>query len=335
MFNRESDPYKIIAADINRSNTVTTLDVVLLRRIILGIRNSVDGNTSWRFVDADYDFPNPTNPWTEIFPESIKVDHPEDNRENLNFIAVKIGDVNGNAIPNQLHGLDARQGEKVFSLEVANQRVKVGDPISLPISSKELQQIQGFQGTLWFDTKALIWQDFEPALLSEEHVNLNETSAGLIPFSWHNTLQEDASEALLGTLHFVAQKEGALQEWLRLSDRITRNEVYLIDGNEGSLDLRFLQEARPEDAREPELLQNRPNPFGQQTIIPFYLPKPSAATLSFFDLSGRLLHRVEGMYTSGYQEVLIDASQLSVEGLIYYRLETEQFSITRKMIYKK
>ncbi|MBX2875266.1 MAG: hypothetical protein KTR30_24325 [Saprospiraceae bacterium] len=328
-----TSPYKIIAADINRSNTVTTLDVVLLRQLILGLRADFGGNASWRFIDEDYQFPNPNNPWSELFPESIKVDAPRVDQENLDFIAVKIGDVNGNAIPNQLEGLVPRQSEIPLLLEINNQEIKQGDLVNIQIQSSQLDEVLGFQGTLHFDTEALAWQGFESAVWMEEHMNLNETTAGLVPFSWHN--EGNTTQELLVSLRFLALKDGQLKDWLNLSNRITPLEGYLKDGTEAKLGLSFRKGESSSKAESMQLMQNRPNPFSQETLIPFFLPEAGPATLSFFDLNGRLLHRINGTYNSGYHEESIAAYQLQAEGLIYYRLESKDVSITQKMIYRK
>jgi hypothetical protein len=91
-----NSPYKIIAADVNRSGSVTTFDLVQLRKMILFIDLDFPNNTSWRFVKRDFQFSNPLNPFADNFPEvasfndlaqSVKAD----------FIAIKVGDVNGSA----------------------------------------------------------------------------------------------------------------------------------------------------------------------------------------------------------------------------------------------
>jgi len=70
--NQELDsPYKIIAADANASNSITTFDLVLIRQLILNITDEFPTNTSWRFVDKDFVFPNPANPFATTFPETI------------------------------------------------------------------------------------------------------------------------------------------------------------------------------------------------------------------------------------------------------------------------
>ncbi len=93
-------PYKMIAADANNSRSITTFDVVELRKLILGIHTELPNNSSWRFVEKSYVFPNPTNPFQEIFPETISVADMQASQDKGDFMAVKVGDVNGNALPN-------------------------------------------------------------------------------------------------------------------------------------------------------------------------------------------------------------------------------------------
>lgn len=92
-------PYKRIAADANRSGTITTLDVIHIRKIILNIYDEFPSNTSWRFVNMAYDFPAPENPWFEFFPELINVNDLVGEELELGFIAIKVGDVNDSATP--------------------------------------------------------------------------------------------------------------------------------------------------------------------------------------------------------------------------------------------
>lgn len=90
-------PYKRIAADVNRSGSITTLDLIQMRRLILNIYTEFPDNTSWRFIDQDYVFPQPENPWVEFFPELININDLIGEELNAGFIGIKIGDVNGSA----------------------------------------------------------------------------------------------------------------------------------------------------------------------------------------------------------------------------------------------
>lgn len=89
-----SSPYRVIAADVTNNSIVSLTDLTTLGRVIIQIFPEFPSNTSWRFVDAEYVFPNPDNPWTETFAETrTVVDFTKDSLQN-DFIAIKIGDVN-------------------------------------------------------------------------------------------------------------------------------------------------------------------------------------------------------------------------------------------------
>jgi len=96
---RLQSPYQIIAADVNRSNTVTTLDIVKIRRLILGIDSRFPESASWRFIPSTFEFVNEAQPFIETIPEEVifTLTQPD---TVFNFIGIKVGDVNFNALPN-------------------------------------------------------------------------------------------------------------------------------------------------------------------------------------------------------------------------------------------
>jgi hypothetical protein len=81
-----------------------------------------------------------------------------------------------------------------------------------------------------------------------------------------------------------------------------------------------------------ELYQNRPNPFRSNTVIGFYLPVAEMARLKIYDIQGRLLKIVERRYPKGYNEIELTAMDLQMTGVLYYQLDTENYSATRRMI---
>ncbi len=87
-----NDPYKLIAADVNGSNSVSTLDLVNIRKVILNINDGFSV-PDWRFIPADYVFPNPSNPWMPLFPESIQLQQLPPVLD-VDFVGVKVGDLN-------------------------------------------------------------------------------------------------------------------------------------------------------------------------------------------------------------------------------------------------
>jgi len=56
------------------------------------------------------------------------------------------------------------------------------------------------------------------------------------------------------------------------------------------------------------------------------------ASLTVYDVTGKVMHRIENQYPKGYNEILLQKSDLGAGGVLYYSLETEGFTATKKMI---
>ena len=92
-------PYRIIAADVNGSGSVSTFDLVLIRRLILTIDPEFTDVPSWVFVPADLEFTNPQDPFLTPIPSTFQINVVEE-LIMQNFIGIKKGDVNNSAQTN-------------------------------------------------------------------------------------------------------------------------------------------------------------------------------------------------------------------------------------------
>ncbi|MCB0665213.1 MAG: T9SS type A sorting domain-containing protein, partial [Saprospiraceae bacterium] len=107
-----------------------------------------------------------------------------------------------------------------------------------------------------------------------------------------------------------------------------------VNGDQGANLRESVHSSLPEDRLESfELFQNRPNPFINNTVIGFNLPKDSRVNLSFFDLNGRLIKQLEGTYGNGYHEIEVNIHDFAGSTrILYYQLETPEYSATRRMV---
>ena len=81
-----------------------------------------------------------------------------------------------------------------------------------------------------------------------------------------------------------------------------------------------------------ELYQNYPNPFNPLTNFRFSLAKDSRVTLRVYDALGRIVRTViDGKMQAGMHDVPFDAKGMS-SGVYFYRIRTEEFEKTRKMV---
>jgi len=84
-----------------------------------------------------------------------------------------------------------------------------------------------------------------------------------------------------------------------------------------------------------KLEQNYPNPFNPQTTIKFSVPKTGFVSLKIFDIQGKEVKSlIAEKFEPGNYEIKLTSEGLS-SGLYYYRLQTNGYSETRKMIILK
>jgi len=84
-----------------------------------------------------------------------------------------------------------------------------------------------------------------------------------------------------------------------------------------------------------ELCQNYPNPFNPVTIIEYSLPQSQKVTIKVYDMTGKVVAVLENHERSaGTYKVQFDARRLT-SGVYFYRLTTDSFSETKKLVLVK
>lgn len=320
-----NSPYKLIAADVNNSKTITTFDLVEIRKVVLLINNKFPNNTSWRFVDKKFVFPVPTNPWATPFPEIISINNIPAEVDDADFVAIKVGDVNNSASFAGDPG--DRSTSKHFLLETKDARLEAGHTYTIEFSSRNLE-VSGFQFTLNFDSQKLRFQEVLPSLTDLGNFGLSLLKEGAITLSW-NEHGSPWEEGPAMRLSFNAKESCRLSEVLHLNGRFTAAEAYSRDGELLEVSLQF---TGGEQVDKFELFQNKPNPFSQETIIGFHLPRSGPATFTLTDASGRLIKKWEDEYPAGYNEVRLHRQELPATGVLNYRMDTPFGSATKRMV---
>jgi Dockerin type I domain len=315
-------PYKVIAADINKDGNVTMRDVLELRKAILRLSNNFPENTSWRFVSRNYDFKNMNEAASEAFPESFNILNLKA-QQHADFIGVKIGDIN---VSNRdgLVSVEERGARNTLIFNANNETVKAGEAVKITFNTDKTQ-IEGFQYTLDFDKNALDFVSIhgENAAMSSENIGVLD---GAITASW-------AGKAVTGklfTMTFRAKTDGQLSEFIHLNSRYTEAEAYTLAGETMNIALKF-----DHQDKNFTLYQNQPNPFDKETTIHFHLPQAQAATLTVYDVTGKVVKFMGGTYEKGNNQLKISAQDLPVSGVFYYTLATQGFTATKRMVMMK
>jgi hypothetical protein len=320
-----NSPYKIIAADANKSKSVTTADLVELRKLILQINTAFSNNTSWRFIKKGYVFPDPANPWSEPIPEVVSINDIPTIVLDADFVAVKTGDVNGSAHASLAgESVDDRNTTGTYVLFAEEKIVEKGEIFTVTFDAPK-QEVAGYQFTLNFDPGMLDLVELIPGVAKEENFGLTLLEKGAVTASWNGNANLGTS---LFSLTFQAKSNGKLSDLLNINSRFTKAEAYDLNGGLLGVHLAFNGTAGTGFA----LFQNTPNPFKGQTAIGFNLPEAGRAKLIVTDVSGKVVFTTEGDFFAGYNEVTLTRKNLPSFGVLYYTLETATETATKKMV---
>ena len=326
-----NDPKKVIAADVDNNSKVTAADLVTLRKNILGITiDFPNGQKSWRFVTANHVFTDPAQPFP--FTEKYVFNQLTENKVNQNFQAIKIGDVNQSATTNVNDPSVESRGKQSLEMEVDYVLAQAGQTISVPVYGRSFQNILGYQGTMEFDGTALTLSDIHPGVLDVSDVNfgLQNADRGFITTSWNREapVSVDASEPLF-TLIFNLKKDIDSYQVLKMTSGITPAIAY--DNLYNVLDVSI--GSRSKNSHVGFVLhQNIPNPFNDKTMVTFELPESMSVRVTVSDMTGKIVKVISGQYTKGSHNIELSAAELGVSGVLFYKIESGKYTDTKKMI---
>lgn len=325
-----NSPYKMIAADVNNSRSVSTADIVALRKLILGIDTDLLNVDSWRFVPADFAFPNPQNPFQTVFPEGVTIT-PGAAPQIVNFVGLKVGDVNGNALPELIGPAEVRFADD-WDLYAEDRVFAAGEEVRV-VFSADWDEVAGAQFTLSFDPQALGLSSIEPLStgIKPEHFALRPGERNCVTACLENIEGKRAAgssgRADLFAIVFRSKTSGSLHDALRLVSSPTPGAAFRAEGT--ALQPALVWENPVQNARPaPEVY---PNPFGQAGVwLRQNEHSDGETTLRVFDSGGKLI--LEKTWSDPQEH--IPASTFPQKGVYWYELRQGARRWSGKMVFQ-
>lgn len=150
---------------------------------------------------------------------------------------------------------------------------------------------------------------------------------------------------MMGTVYGVYVSYDLGLNWTLRNEGMGNYDIYslficnnYIFGGRGGVYRRLLSEmvgvepVTNEVSSHYSLFQNYPNPFNPITKIDFSLPKECNVRLEIYDLSGAFIETLfNGYLKAGSYKTEFDGADLS-SGVYFYRLTTEKYTETKKML---
>lgn len=325
-----TSPYAMLAADVNRSGSITAFDIVEERKLLLGIYTNWPNSTDeWRFIPEYVQFPDPLNPFgsppTHLYlttAEFLAYDN-----DTLSLIGLKIGDVDGDANPIS-SGYQPSGSDSLFvilpdmTLEAGNTEVVIPVQISMPP-----QAINGIQFKFKFNIPGLSVVDILSGTAGVDQGNIGVFNDGVsVVIGSATNIPIVQGQAVFSLkLKYTSPDAAELKDAIEISQTTlpalagTRtnaiNKVYRLKQQFGETSSIFSPAVNTLRATPVT-----PNPFTDKAFIQVELTEATSVLLEVFDLAGRLRWSEEQTLPAGVQQLEIPGAAVDLGSMGFYRV---------------
>ena len=289
--------YDLIAADVNGDGVVSGLDIIYLRRIILGLDVDIPNNTSWTFEPMS----------NELLGE---------NEIRINWLGIKTGDILKDELANLVSTQSRSKIPLFYDIKTIENKTVVDFFLNSPLS------MTGLQGEFTMPQEIVV-SDYIPNQipLKAEHISIVKNKVK-ISYNGVGLKNIDAKTPL-----FSLAIQGSLSNGITLDQTHLLSEIYTHNGY-----LDYFLKASSQDLHNLKILYNDPNPWTDETTISFTMPMDQSATISITDIEGKLLHSSTQEFVQGMNFYQLDNRAIKQNGVLIYKIATDDNVVTGKMI---
>lgn len=320
--------YKILAADVNKDGKINVLDVAYTNRLFLHKINEFPNNTSWRFVPealgTNFD------PLNVNIAEFINLNDPNVDDTKLNFISIKTGDVDNNALFRQE---DETASRSVLSLNIAlpDTVVTAGKDIRIPVKFSGVDSISLMSMIINFDYTQLELKNIESSLMPGfGNGNYNDLGDKVL-IGWdHPQGKSISANGVLMTLVFDTKNMVGASP-LEMSDINFYTKDFskiTVNAQNGSL---AYGSSSTESWTTTKYITAYPNPFSGSIHVLASLPQPEDYTLQVFDVNGKLISTKYVDRSHYMQPVTLDNFPQS--GVYFINLKSNSVNENLKIVF--
>jgi hypothetical protein len=321
------DPYEEQAANVNGDGFINALDAIKIVRAAVGLEALPSGD--WVFAPESYSF----TPLTAD--------------ETADFVAVRMGDVNGDWEPNAGRGFFA--GRDSITVSFPRDTLAISnEPAQYPLLVTGFDGIGAISLRITFEDTLVEYDGVTsqvPGVSYIENLVGNE-----IRLEWYDpTGGADpisiGSDTLLtvGVMPVGADGDSCL---FHFTDDCALGDASgdPISGVAYSDGYAFLSGGSTGVAEPPPAFavgRNYPNPFNPRTAIQFQLPRPAVVSLRVYSLTGHCVRElvVQQRYQAGVHHAVWDgrddAGRPVASGVYFWKIESGLGTVTRRMVLLK
>jgi hypothetical protein len=320
------NPHDLIAADINGDRKINASDLVLLRKTLLGIQTGFGAHDPWTFIPANHQFADPRQPFDA--PRSQTIEELVTDKDKLDFVAIKIGDINNTA---QYSALQATAQNRTAPLNITliDQAYTAGNTFKVNLQVNEELEATGLQVAIDISKINAILKEIIVGgkTLGKENYTIEDGTLKLSYASENTFAIKSGANAI--TLTFEATGSGHTKEISLQHDAMTA-EWY--DADYSSREISLETRTTPE-AGLTNTMQVSPNPWSENLIVKFNSASESKAQVKVLDNTGKLIYKTQVHTTEGTNHFTLTADKLeNVPGIYFLQVENAGHINTSKII---
>lgn len=309
-----TSPYQFIAADVNDSGSLTASDLVVMRRMILGIINEFPKNLpSWLFVPEKEGFSHPDNPFSYI--TEWETDRLNEDRNDVNFVGIKVGDVN--------FSYKSLKDDEITSRSSITPQFRLSiEPVEgqndLVVRANRDLLIDGWQ--MFLDVPGLKSAQIHSTLDTKGHIDLYTDKDILHSIKYYDETKMYKKEAVMA--RFSLEGEVSLQT---IKTRVFRKSELYSQGEIQPLNLKVQENIHAD-------IRLKSNPVSDFLRIEINGDKPSDYDYHIYSSEGYLLQSGKILAQHFQEELTIELSQSCLPGICYIQLQNEDTTQILKFI---
>lgn len=335
-----TEPWQIIAADVNNNGVIEEDDIDALTNLIFSPNQPIPNNTSWRFVRAsDYPIPLVQTPDLPFFMEHDEFFDIADDNCEVDFAAIKVGDLDGNATltsPTTTNSFVEKNNAFTFFIK-KNKTEEIG-VWSVDFYANDFENITSLQLELEFDKNLFSLEELVEGNLAEVIFSKNKLEEGRLPIVWlANNFDENGKTLSESDLLFSIKLKSKISNNAEISAQVTFPKINLV--NENAIPALVFGN----NISQPIIFDDRklypktelsisPNPWNNSTHIKYSISQSSQKSqLLIRNINGVVVKKIE--FDSGIEQSFeLNQDQLSA-GIYFLELIVDgKMQMVKKMI---
>ena len=306
---------ELVAADINKDDKIDVMDLLELRKLLLGIYENFPQNTSWRFLDAHKKYTLLSDIDDQMTIRTLG--------EEINLEGIKVGDVNQSYILSATKTELEPRSQSSFKLIVKESRNNDGELLVGFFASEDFH-LSGFQATFNVGDYSEFRLVPHKLPIAKQNFHINNDA---LKITWSSQNQEIKKDELLFEIVFEEYQEvGNIY-----LDSSTKNEIYQAsDLSVYSLALENeINHQNNDDAVQLNIL---PNPFRNVTKVQIVSKERLATKYELIDATGKLIKSKSILLEPGVNEIDLNRTELPGAGIYFIMIHRNQSVFIKRIV---